>query len=268
MDARNDLEITMVHSYKGGVGKSTIAINLGMYLAVKMDRKVLLWEQDMQGPTYSEVFGISPIKHWNDFYSDIPLRDVIIDIADLGGDVVTGNLSVICAKKGPVKIPVGVTVHEFYTKHGIRMREQIRRDLKDFDHVILDTGQGITYEFANNLAASNTAVLAARLDPDAVNNTIDMYDEFYTQFENKRIVLVENQVPVDIDSYDFSQLMPRFSRAMTNWKNFRKDKDVVTIRLKESFAGDLFGCRYLDMDNPFIYSIGEICSKLFPELRA
>ena len=51
-------KVIMVHSYKGGTGKTVISANLARHFALKENKKVLLIEQDTGGSSFTNIFQV------------------------------------------------------------------------------------------------------------------------------------------------------------------------------------------------------------------
>ncbi|MFW9906253.1 MAG: ParA family protein, partial [Candidatus Thorarchaeota archaeon] len=129
MNSNQKTKIIMVHSYKGGTGKTAIAINLAQLLAMKKGVKVLLIEQDTGGSTFSNVFKTTPPAVWNDFYlSNTPLKDLIIHHK---------HFDIICAKGKEIAIPEGESTRIFYSRHLERFRWESKWLRKNYEYIIL-----------------------------------------------------------------------------------------------------------------------------------
>jgi flagellar biosynthesis protein FlhG len=64
------MEIVMVHSYKGGSGKTLLSYNLALTLS-KQNQRVLLIEGDLDGPVFHNNFSdLSPTKYINQYLKD------------------------------------------------------------------------------------------------------------------------------------------------------------------------------------------------------
>ena len=96
---KNNLKIISIVNQKGGVGKTTTAINLGTALAA-IDKKILLIDLDPQG-NLSTGIGVTEKQRTNSVY-----------------DLITQNLSIHKAIQ-ETKIP-NLKVYELKTTNGIK----------------------------------------------------------------------------------------------------------------------------------------------------
>ena len=74
-------KVIAFHSYKGGTGKTTLAVNLSANLASK-GYNVLLVDMDVYAPSLYVYFNIQPKKWINDYLNDkITFCDSIYDFS-------------------------------------------------------------------------------------------------------------------------------------------------------------------------------------------
>ena len=74
-------KVISFHSYKGGTGKTTLAVNLSANLVTK-GYNVLLIDMDVYAPSLYVYFNIQPKKWINDYLNDkIPFSDSIYDFS-------------------------------------------------------------------------------------------------------------------------------------------------------------------------------------------
>ena len=165
----------MVHSYKGGSGKTAFSVNLAQFLSLKKDKKVLLIEQDTGGATFTNIFKVKPEFYWNDFYnSNKLLKELIINRKDF---------DIICSYEQETLIPEGEASKLFLT----RQVDRIQREVKylKYDFIILDTRPGYTLDLVTSITISDIAILMTRADTDTVTKTIDLYNKIYDSFSDK-----------------------------------------------------------------------------------
>lgn len=123
-----------VYSPKGGVGKSTCAVNLAYSAAMTSKRRTLLWDIDAQGAA-GYLLGVPRQGH--DAHR-IFSRDV--DPVELAGSTPYPQLSLLAADTSLRRLDVQL-VEEDARK---RMRKLIRSLEKTFERIILDCPPGFT----------------------------------------------------------------------------------------------------------------------------
>ena len=143
-------------SGKGGVGKTTLSVNLGMTLAC-MGRRVLVVDGDL---------GLANVDILLDIDVEANIRDVLDEGADPMSVVVEveEGFSILPASSGVVEmVQLGADEQEAF--------EEVLRNLgKDFDLVLVDTAAGIGRDvlWFNTFVDQNVVVLTP--DPTAVTD--------------------------------------------------------------------------------------------------
>ena len=129
------MAVIAVYSLKGGVGKTTIAVNLGWCAAHGSSRRTLLWELDPQG---AATWLLNPPKRRADAASAAFTRDVKV------GKLVTRN-----AIEGIDLIGADNSLRDLdHLLHDLAKRKRLAKLADtlehDYDRIILDCPPGMT----------------------------------------------------------------------------------------------------------------------------
>lgn len=175
-------KIMLVTSGKGGTGKSTVALNLGLSLA-REGKKAIILELDSGLRCLDLMLGID---------------DIVYDL----GDVLSGNcefsqaiyeaegvegLSIIAA---PAKSDYVLSHNRFCTF--------CRHLCSVYDFIILDTPAGLGAELSAAAAASSFALVVTNLSPISVRDA-EKAAFALKEVGLKKIRLVVNLVPLEVD---------------------------------------------------------------------
>jgi flagellar biosynthesis protein FlhG len=142
---------------KGGVGKSVLAANLGVVLA-KRRRRVVVVDADLGGANLHTIFGMPDPELTLSDYIDrrvASLDDIVLSTAIPGLHLVSGAHALL-EMANP--------------KHGQKTR--ILRHLQDLDadHVILDLGAGTGINVLDFFLVSHRGILVVVPEPTSVEN--------------------------------------------------------------------------------------------------
>jgi len=141
-----------VASGKGGVGKSTVALNVAIALA-EMGRRVLLVDADENLAGLDVMLGIAPRKRAGDLLrGDADLEDVLVDVQ--------AGLRLLPGSSGDAEYPGGRTPALLYD----RIAALDRQD----DIVLVDTGAGIGRDVIGFAAGSDETIVVATTEPTSV----------------------------------------------------------------------------------------------------
>ena len=204
-----------VHSFKGGTGKSLIAVALAHSFS-KDGEKVLLIDGDYGAPCLESFFpkkGKS--KPFPDFLkAQAKLKEVVSEAG-------FPNLFVSYAPPpsfGEEINRADVATHGRYLK---RLHEGIdvaRKDM-DFQRIVIDNSSGITLPAINHLSCSDKSVIALRPVRYGVESTYALIDTIYKKLryldsgEVRQDFLLWNQVPINKDSI----IDPRVGDYLAHW---------------------------------------------------
>ncbi len=201
-------EKIFVHSYKGGTGKTTVAVNLASILSQK--GRVLLIENDFSMPSFYNIFKHDPDTFFNNYLNGSGnFKDVIVPN-------IKPDLDVIFANKdfNPMEKIMGSDQEWFLNLLG-RMIKEFKSLENKYKYVVFDSPPGWHMNLVNLITLSNKAILILRPNSYEVNGSKRLLEILYKRAKpqlNLDVYLLFNQVPEvdmvkDLNSWaeDFKQ---------------------------------------------------------------
>jgi chromosome partitioning protein len=188
-------KVIAFHSYKGGTGKTTLAVNLSANLVSK-GYNVLLIDMDVYAPSLYVYFNIQPKKWINDYLNDkIPFSDSIYDFSHvlkefhLNTQIKENVGSFHAVFSNPSKQEI--TDLDSVMRKDSSKSQMLKKMLflketgnteTDYDYIILDTSPGIRYWSINSLAISDTIFLSLKMDNIDIEGTKHLAMDVYGSF--------------------------------------------------------------------------------------
>jgi len=149
-------EITAVASQKGGVGKTTSAINLGCSLAI-LGKKTLLIDMDPQG-SIAASFNLRGTKVQNGifqvFTDKIPLSDALVDIGLENIKIVPSNVNSEAEEIDLFRRAMNFT----FLKHVLVPYKKV------YDYILIDCPPSLGSLTINALTASDTLLVPVQCE--------------------------------------------------------------------------------------------------------
>lgn len=209
-----------IANQKGGVGKSTTAINLSACLA-EAGKRVLTIDIDPQGNTTSG-FGVEKNEVENTVYEllldECDLKDCTIDLEIDNLDLIPSNVNLSGAE---IEL-IGVEDKEYILKSNI---DQVR---DDYDYIIIDCPPSLNMLTINAMTTANTVLVPIQCEyyalegltqlmhtidlvQDRLNPELEMEGVVFTMFDartNLSLQVVEN-VKSNLNQNIYKTIIPR-----------------------------------------------------------
>lgn len=161
-------KVICVTNQKGGVGKTTTAVNLSYYLA-KNKNRVLLVDIDPQGNATSGL-GINKAKLKS------TMTEVMLGVSKLN-DIIVGtkfkNLDVVPTTPQLANAEVEMTK---MNKKFVQLREAIKSVSGDYDYVLIDSPPSLSLLTVNGMIAADHLLLPVQTEFYALEGVVQLLE--------------------------------------------------------------------------------------------
>jgi MinD-like ATPase involved in chromosome partitioning or flagellar assembly len=247
-------KIVTIHSFRRGVGKTSLAANLAVFLALQGQR-VALVDRDFQTPSAHLFFGLSEeeIKcTFNDYlWNKCDILSTAQDITSKLGSETTGKLFLIAASTQIAEImhilrnPVDI---DRYNNGFQTLETELALDI-----LIVDTPAGLNEDTLPSIAITNTLVLVLHPDKQDFQGTAVIVD-IARNLQVPKILIVLNDTPETIEVISAQSELEQ---------TYRCGPGIVLPHTEELMAltsSQLFVLRY--PEHPLTTSIKELADRL------
>lgn len=155
---RNSKNIWAIGSGKGGVGKSFLAVNLGILLS-KRGKKVLLVDCDLGAANLHTLMGIERTGKALSGY----LKGEIMDIQAIITDTSISNLEIISGARDTFDVA------DLNGRSIFRLEDALKN--VDYDFVLVDTGAGTSAKLLDIFLMGSEGILITTPEPTSIENT-------------------------------------------------------------------------------------------------
>jgi cellulose biosynthesis protein BcsQ len=228
MEKHDTMKVIVFHSYKGGTGKTTIALNIAVSLAQQGNR-VLAIDADLNAPTFESIFvGIKPDYTFNDLFEhelldkknqnggpepkDLPVSSRIHD-----------NLDLIFANSKPRFGEGLLGMDKTFHSNSLKKLFVTKTKFEEmgYDYVIMDTSPSLNLASINAIIIADATIIVLRPNKYGIAGTTFLLKELYNLLGT-----VQRK-----DYIVFNQVVPGTPNKLINqWKkHFKKRLNVETI---------------------------------------
>lgn len=191
--------IATIHSFRRGVGKTTLTANLAVLLA-SQGKRVALVDRDFQTPSLHLFFGLNDgdIPHTlNDYlWNKCDILAAAQDITAKLGPEITGKLFLV-----PASPQVAEIMHALRTPLDIDVFingfQKLETELA-LDVLLVDTPAGLNEDTLPSIAISNTLVLVLHPDKQDFQGTAVIVD-IARNLQVPKVQIVLNDAPETLD---------------------------------------------------------------------
>ncbi len=172
-------KIIAIASGKGGVGKSTISVNLAISMA-KAGQKVLVFDGDLGLANVNVILGIIPKYNlYHVVKGHKSLKDIIIQAPE-GVDIIAGASG----------------YSQLANLNDTQRNNLIKgfADLDNYDYMIIDTGAGISSNVIGLTLPADDVIVVTTPEPTAITDSYGLIKAIVSQSRDKNLKMVVNRV--------------------------------------------------------------------------
>lgn len=196
--------IIAISSGKGGVGKSSVTLNLAVALA-KMNQRVCIFDADTNLANINIMSGLTP---------QLTLQDVIAGNKQLQDILLTGpqGVSIVPAASGLMELIDMDASKSRSLLDGLRSLEH------QFDFILLDTAAGISESVLEFIQAASETIITITTEPTSLTDAFSLLKVLSQRGFNRPFQVVVNRVE---NFEQAKQVMTRFASAVKKYLNLK-----------------------------------------------
>ena len=192
--------VIAISSGKGGVGKSSIAVNLGISLS-KQGHKVCVLDADTGLANVNILLGVQPQFSLEHVLYGAKTIDEIMLSAPFGMKVIPGANG----------ISETVSLHP---RQQLRLTRELSRIEQEFDYLLIDTAAGIADTTLDFICASHYALVVITPEPTSLTDAFSLIKLLKRKRGNIRFQVVVNMCA---GANDGQEIFARFASAVKKY---------------------------------------------------
>lgn len=193
VDQKKTARIISVTSGKGGVGKTSLSVNLAAHLS-KQGTKILLIDADLGLSNVEIMLGVTP---------SYTLKDVIKHGKDIEDVIINGpyNLDFISGGNGFLELAELSEIEREEILIKIHKLEEL------YDIIIIDTGAGISKNVTAFLTISDETIVITTSEPTALTDAYSIMKVISEEKLKQKIGLIINRVKTKSEFQQASNIL-------------------------------------------------------------
>lgn len=220
------MRVLSVTGGKGGVGKTTIAINLALSFA-KQNKQVLLFDADLGLANVDVLLGLKPKRTLADYFAGkCSLKDTCV----------TGP-------HGLMIIPAASGVQQMADLSGeaaIDLIHAFSELTQSIDIMLIDLASGISSQVLNFTHAAQDIVVVICNDPASLMDSYAVVKIMHQRFGRERFGVVVNKTQSLQEGFDvfckFQAVTAKFFDVSMNYLGFIPQDDFVALAARDQVA--------------------------------
>ena len=210
---RVNARVLSVTSGKGGVGKSTVVVNLAVALA-NQGKRVLVIDADLGLGNIDVLLGLNPLHTLNDVFSGkMRLADVIVKGP--------GGISLVPAGSG------GQRYTALSQDERLRLMDELETLEEDFDILIIDTESGISNNVTYFNIAAQEILLVVAPEPTSITDAYALIKLLSKHHDEGHFKVLVNMVKDDSEGL---QIFKKFSNVVSRFLEVSLDYVGCVVR--------------------------------------
>lgn len=196
------MRVMSITGGKGGIGKTTISINLAVTFA-KAKKKVLLFDADLGLANIDLMLGLTPKKNISDYLSgNCSLNDICI----------TGphGIKIIPASSGIEKMA------DLTTSESVELIRSFSTLTEDIDIMLVDMASGISSQVIDITHASQDILVVICNDPASLMDSYAVIKILHQKYARNKFGIVVNKAKNLQDGFN---IFSKFYEATTKFMN-------------------------------------------------
>jgi len=192
LDDFKKMRVIAIASGKGGTGKSTLALNLGISLS-QVGKKTLVIDADFAMANLGVMLGIerAPISLHNVLMDEVTISEAFYD-----------------GPAGMKYVPAGLSIERIKRMNYDRLKDAVKQ-LKDFDFVLIDCAPGLEKDAVAGITSAQEVIIVMVPEPSSLADALKV--KSFAEINNIKITgIVTNFVTKDkseIKKQDLETLM-------------------------------------------------------------
>lgn len=197
MEYKTKMKVIVFHSYKGGTGKTTLAINTAINLA-RRGFKTLAIDADLNAPTFDSIFSdVKPKFRFNDLFEK--QNGIAVKAKDLPTNSgIDPNLDIIFADPKPRFGQGLLSMDKVFHAEALKKLLQTKREYEElgYQYLVMDTAPSMNLASINAIIIADATIMVLRPNQYGIAGTTFLFKELYSMLgtTKRKDFMVLNQV--------------------------------------------------------------------------